>query len=291
MKNATPSDIAIKNILKDIDGLISYAKEFIKEGLNDASVFLIENGNLGKRFDKVLDALEQARVLGYINPERFAQIKTHFYIADNKVFESLIDVSTDYINTNKGGHIADIVERIFPQTEENLFIERMTDLKKSVQICLSKEEKAKAIIKGLAQPVKWENITLLFDGGNFVVFQDKKNLGTYSLTELNFPRFKTRNRNKELRTVRGFLLSLCSYKQKEIRHILNYQDTNNQKLKEKFVKVLQNAFQTNKDPVRKNDVDLIYEPIFDIKFSGDLGVNNFRSGKEEYDDDTEYKDY
>lgn len=278
MKNATPSDIAIKNILKDIDELISYAKDFIKAGHNDAPVFLAESGPLERRFDKVLNALEQARVLGYIKPEQFTQIKEYFYITDNNIFKSLEDVSTDYLNTNKGGHIADIIERIFPQTENNLFIERISGMKKQLEKNLSKEEKAKGLIKGLKQPVRWEDVTMLFDGANIEVIQDDRNIGTYSLDDLNFPKHKTNKQEKILRGVKGLFMSLFFNITDKSISVIDSKDNNNQKLKSSLSKTLCEAFGTNKDPIKITDG--VYRPIFIARFGGELRIDEHRSGGE-----------
>lgn len=281
MKNATPSDIAIKNTIKDIDDLISFVKDFIKSGHNDASVFLIESGPLVRRFDKILNALEQLKTLGYISENQFAQIKSHFYIKDNVVADALLDVSTDYLNTNKGGHIADIVEGIFPQSESNLFVERVSEIKKLLQKSLSKEEKAKGLIKGLKQPVRWEDITMLFDGASIEVIQDDRNLGTYSLDDLNFPKHRTSNQEKILRGVKGFFMSLFFNVTDKSISVIDSKDNNNQKLKSGLSKVLCEAFDTNKDPVEIKDG--VYRPVFIARFGGVLRVDEHRSGGQLFD--------
>jgi hypothetical protein len=281
MKNATPSDIAIKNVLKDIDELISYAKDFIKVGHNDAPVFLAECGPLERRFDKVLNALEQARVLGYITQEQFTQIKKYFYIMDDNASQSLENVSTNYLNTNKGGHIADIVERIFPQTENNLFIERMSEMKKLLEKSLSKEEKVKGLIKGLKQPIRWEEVILLFDGANIDVIQDDRNLGKYSLDDLNFPKLRTNKQDKILRGVKGIFMSLFFNKTDKSISVIDSKDNNNQKLKSSLSKILCEAFGTNKDPIEITDG--VYRPVFIARFGGELRINEHRSGGELFD--------
>jgi hypothetical protein len=278
MKNATPSDIAIKNTIKDIGDLISFAKDFIKSGHNDASIFLTENGPLKQRFDKVLNALEQLRTLGYISGNQFAQVKGYFCIQDDAVAEALLNISTDYLNTNKGGHIADIVEGIFPQSESNFFVERISNIKKLLEKNLSREEKAKGFIKGLKQPVRWEDVIILFDGANIEVVQDDKKLGIYSLDDLNFPKHRTNKQEKILRGVKGLFMSLFFNKTDNSVSVIDSKNNNNQKLKSSLSKILCEAFGTNKDPITISDG--VYRPVFTARFGRDLRVNDHRSGGE-----------
>jgi hypothetical protein len=270
MKNATPSDIAIRNVINDIDELISYAKGFIKASHNDASEFLNEYVPLGKKFDSVLSGIEQIRTLGYINSAQFEKIKIHFYITDEDVFKSLEDVSTDYLNTNKGGHIADIIERIFPQTEENLFIERMNNLKESLNKALSKEEKTRSIVKGLKGNFLWEKITIMLKGIEVDVFQDNRKLGEYTLDDLGFPKAKGQS------NVRGLFMGFF-FDNKKTGILLFSEKNKNQALKKILSAVLRNAFSTNIDPI-EIDENKVYKPKFKVKTGGMLRINEHRSG-------------
>lgn len=271
MKDATPSDIAIRNVLKDIDELISYAKDFIKAGHNYASDFLSESSSLAYRFDKIINSIEQLKNLGYIKENQFTQIKNLFYIKDNSVANALLDVSTDYLNTNKGGHIADIVDGVFPQTESNLFLERMIDLKNSLSNTLSKEEKTRAIVKGLRGDFSWERITIYFKGDEVDICQDDRNLGEYTLEALGIPKPKGKS------NVKGLFVGLFIDDERTGVLLFSKDNNKNQALKKRLTSILCNAFDTNKDPI-KRDVNGIYTPIFKAKTGGLLRINDHPSG-------------
>lgn len=272
MKNATPSDIAIKNILKDIDELISYAKDFIKAGHNDASVFLAENGGLVSKFDMVTEALQQLKILGYLTESQFTKIKNHFYIKDDVISDALLNISTDYLNTNKGGHIADIVERIFPQTESNLFIERMLELKKEIENTLSKQEKTKGIVKGLRGDFSWRRITIYLKGEEVDICEDNRNLGEYTLDKLGISKPKGKS------NVRGFFIGLFVDDERTGILLASKKNNKNQALKKRLTAILCNAFDKNIDPIEIDEYHN-YAPIFKAKLGGELRSNDHPSGK------------
>lgn len=279
MKNATPSDIAIRNVLKDIDELISYAKDFIKAGHNYASDFLSENSSLAHRFDKIINSIEQLKNLGYIKENQFTQIKNLFYIKDDSIANALLDVSTDYLNTNKGGHIADIVDGIFPQTESNLFIERMLVLKKTLENTLSKTEKSKAVIKDLRGNFSWERITIYLTGQQVEVKQDDRNLGEYSFDDLGLPKAKGES------NVRGLFLGFFLDNEQTGKLLFSENNNKNQALVTKLNTILCNAFDTNIKPIEIGQ-NKIYKSKFKAKTGGELGINDHRSGRtlpEEYE--------
>jgi hypothetical protein len=162
--------------------------------------------------------------------------------------------------------------------EQKSFIERVSEVKKLLQKSLSREEKVKGLIKGLKQPVRWEDITILFDGANIEVIQDDRNLGTYSLDDLNFPKHKTNKQDKILRGVKGLFMSLFFNTTDKSVSVIDSKDNNNQKLKSGLSKVLCEAFGTNKDPIEIRNGE--YRAIFIARFGGDLRVNEHRSGGE-----------
>lgn len=272
MKNATPSDTAIKNVIKDIDEIISYAKDFIKAGHNYASDFLNESSSLAYKFDKIINSIEQLKNLGYIKENHFTQLKNLFYIKDDSVANALLDVSTDYLNTNKGGHIADIVDGIFPQTEQNLFISRLLEQKELLKNFLSKEERTKAIVKGLRGDFSWRKITIYLKGEEVDIYQDQRNLGEYKLDKLGIPKPKGQS------SVRGFFIGLFIDDERTGVLLFSKKNNKNQALKKKITAILCNAFGTNIDPIEIDEYHN-YTPIFKAKLGGELRSNDHRSGK------------
>jgi hypothetical protein len=284
MKNVTPKNNAIANIVKKVDDLILYAKDFIKLGKAHAPVFTSENESLSNRFNDTVVAIEQINLLGYLSETQFNKIKAHFYIKSGLVEKSLLETSVEFLNSKTRGQIADVVEGIFLQSENNLFIDRMYSLKNELRKCLSKEERSKEQIVGLKQPIIWEQITIILKGVEIQVNQNNKDLGDYHLYELGFP--KVKNRLSKNRTVVNFFISLFF---PDNSGLLDSQNNSNQKLKGSLSKILNNVFNTNKDAI-EIDRHKTYRAKFITKFGGDLKINDFSSGKMLTEQD-EYADY
>lgn len=153
-------------------------------------------------------------------------------------------------------------------------------LKKVVSKKLSKKEKAKAIIQGLIKPVKWGDITLIFNGSTVKVKQNSKSLGEYSLSDLGMPKIT----KKGGRSVPRFFMCLFISQQKQAFDFLSSSNNTNQKHKGKLSEILKNAFGTAIDPIYIDDKSHQYTSLFKVSFGGELSINDHRSGGALYDE-------
>jgi hypothetical protein len=266
MKNPA-SDTGIKNIIQKIDDLILYTADFIKSGKAHVSIFLNESNDLSSRFADITNAIEQVNLLGYFSERQFQQIESLFHINDDAIESALLEISTGFLD-----RVGDVVEGVFPQTQENIFVGRLRLLKSELKKCISRAERSKSIIIRLKQPILWENITLILKGTEIEIKQDKTSLGDYHLYALGFP--KVRNRVNTRRNVLGLFISLFCTDKSEL---LDSTNNNNQKLKSSLSKILCGAFNTHKDPIV---IELgLYKARFITRFGGDLRVNDYLSGK------------
>lgn len=283
MKNATPSEIAIKKIIDMVDDLINFATELVNSKKNYAVDLIDENdtqGELHRKLDFIIKSIEQINTLGFLKENQFKAIKSNFYIEDEKVFEIVFPLISNAGNYK--GHIEDIIDGEFTQSKDNLFLERMINLKKTLKNCLSKEEKTKGIIAGIKSPVVWEKITMIFNGDTLKIKQDNLITGEYTLMELGFPKIKTE------RTVTGLFYSLFVRENQPKNNLLLSTDNKNQKIKSNLSKILCNAFNTNIDPINIDKYGF-YKARFKTHLSGELYENKYASGgflneNQEYED-------
>ncbi len=272
MKNATPSEIAIRKIIDMVDDLINFSTELVKDKKNYAVDLVDQNdiqGELHRKLDFIIQSVEQINTLGLLKENQFKAIKSNFYIQDEKVFEivfPLISTSGNY-----RGHIEDIVDGEFNQPKENLFISRMKELKNSLKNCLSKEEKTKGIITGLKNPIIWEKVTMIFNGDTLKIKQENSIVGEYTLAELGFPKIKTE------RTVTALFYSLFVRENQPNNNLLLSTDNKNQKIKSNLSKIFCNAFNTNNDPIGIDKYGF-YKAKFKTSLSGELYENTYSSG-------------
>jgi hypothetical protein len=283
MKNATPSEIAIKKIIDMVDDLINFATELVNSKKNYAVDLIDKNdtqGELHRKLDFIIKSIEQINTLGFLKENQFKAIKSNFYIKDEKVFEIVFPLISN--SGNYKGHIEDIIDGEFTQSKDNLFLERMNNLRKALKNCLSKEEKTQGIIKGLKKPLNWEQVVMIFNGDTLKIKQNDKTIGEYTLEELGFPKIKTE------RTVTGLFYSLFVRENQPKNNLLLSTDNKNQKIKSNLSKILCNAFNINIDPISIDKYGF-YKARFKTHLSGELYENRYASGgflneNQEYED-------
>ena len=196
--------------------------------------------------EKTLAASKLYSILGKINSKIDGTLG--IFISHNELKENFINAFRNGIKQNcilihGKSNIEDIIDGEFTQSKDNLFLERMINLKKTLKNCLSKEEKTKGIIAGIKSPVIWEKITMIFNGDTLKIKQDNFVIGEYTLMELGFPKIKTE------RTVTGLFYSLFVRENQPKNNLLLSTDNKNQKIKSNLSKILCNAFNTNIDPI------------------------------------------
>lgn len=174
-------------------------------------------------------------------------------------------------------------------SEEN-FVERTFKIGKYFELALSeikeilenkniKKEPSK--INGLIQPIRWQNITIIYNGENIKIKQDDTTLGEYNLEDLGMPKV----RKTKLKGVRQLFTSLFfpeTYKENSVLLGTNYV---NQKNKSNLSKILKKVFETNVDPIYIDTKTKKYIPYFKISLSEDYAINDFPSGIRLYDKD------
>ncbi len=279
MKNATPSDMAIQKILSKIEDFINHCCFYFIDGNEPNPDELFSDEKLEEMYQKIVSAIENLNNLGYIGDKEFEQVRGLLNTVDDDVLYRA-GLCFDSNDVKKKLHLLDLLPTVTfeDKLDSSPFLKRFLKINDLLTKQLSREEKARKLITGLKQPVVWEQITIYFNGNEVEIKQNDRSLGVYSLTGLNFPKQKTNKGEKALRTSRGFFMALFFSTTKSVGEILSYEDNNNQKLKSSISKILCDAFNTNKDPIRKNNG--IYEPIFNARFSAELRVNEHRSGGE-----------
>lgn len=140
---------------------------------------------------------------------------------------------------------------------------------------------AKKKIKNLKNPIRWENITLLFNTDSVKIKQDSTLLGEYTLKELGVPKLRKNQSNG----VYSFFTRLFFKEHYIHSDILSVKDKNNQKLKSNLSKILREAFNTNKDPISIDQKTGKYIPLFKVGVGNDYRINNYHSGRRLYDKD------
>ncbi len=275
MKNATPSEIPITKIIEQIKDLITFSEDLISKGDATARDILIDDKDqyreLYKKFEIIIQSLKQLNNLGYFNEEQYKRIADNFFIKDENILDIAMDnLGPSFIDT-KEGYIQDIVTDIYPETKENRFVVKLKIIVEELKKCISKTTKASSVIKGLKQPIIWEQITIILKGFEVEIKQDNKSLGEYNIQDLGFSKVKG------LRNISGFFFSLFIKETQKVSSILNSKKNENQKLKSSLSKVLTNAFNTNKDPI-EIDKNGLYKAKFKTHSGAELRVNEHRSG-------------
>jgi hypothetical protein len=286
MKNATPSEIPITKIIEQTKDLIAFSEDLISKGDATSRDILIDDKDqyreMYKKFETIIQSLKQLNNLGYFSKEQYKRITDNFFIKD----ENILDIATGILSPSfidtKEGYIQDIVTDIYPEVKENRFVIRLKTILEELKKCISKTTKASNVIKGLKQPIVWEQITIILKGLEVEIKQNKKSLGDYSIEDLGFPKFKG-NRN-----VTAIFFSLFTKETEKVSSILDSKNNKNQKLKSSLFKILINVFNTNKDPI-EIDKKGLYKAKFRVSTGGELRINEHRSGGQ-FLDNYDYED-
>lgn len=252
MKNATPSKgHPVKTVLKLLE---------------DLSAEIITSFTSRKAYDK--------RPVEYFL-EKFQKVKdrtirlyeSHFF--DEKGLERIEqDIFTPLDTAN--------------DVDFSLLLSSFDKLKLILEKKISKDEKIKGVIKGITHPVRWENITIIYDGDFIKVKQNTKSLGQYSLSEIGIPKI-TPKRSSGVAKI-FLLLFLKDELQPSQQDILVSSNTNNHKNKSNLSKILCSAFGTNADPIKIDLETRLYAPIFRATYGGNLKLNEYRSGRKLYEE-------
>lgn len=286
MKNATPSEIPITKIIEQIKNLITFSEDLISKGDATARDILIDDKDqyreLYKKFEIIIQSLKQLNNLGYFNEEQYKRIADNFFIKDENILDiAMENLGPSFIDT-KEGYIQDIVTDIYPETKENRFVIKLKIIVEELKKCISKTTKASSVIKGLKQPIVWEQITIILKGLEVEVKQNEKSLGDYSIEDLGFPKFKG------LRNVTALFFSLFTKETEKVSSILDSKNNKNQQLKSSLSKILSNAFNINKDSI-EIDRKGLYKAKFRVSTGGELRINEHRSGGQ-FLDNYDYED-
>lgn len=286
MKNATPSEIPINKIIEQTKDLIVFSQNLVTNNNATAGDVALDNNGLYsklyRKFEAIIQSIKQLNNLGYFSEEQYKRISENFYIKDDAVLDIAIDIlSSSFIDT-KEGYIQDIVTDIYPEVKENRFVSKIQIILEELKKCISKTTKASSVIKGLKQPIVWEQITIILKGLEVEIKQNEKSLGDYSIEDLGFPKFKG------LRNVTAIFFSLFTEEIEKVSSILNSRNNKNQQLKSSLFKILSNTFNTNKDPIEIGRGGL-YKAKFKTSTGGELRINEHKSGGQ-FLDNYDYQD-
>lgn len=142
-------------------------------------------------------------------------------------------------------------------------------------------KKTSFVIEKLKTPIKWENITLIFNTDSLKIKQDSTILGTYTLKEIGIPKLRKTKSN----SVYHFFFSLFLTDHYGANDLLLVTNNNNQKNKSNLSKILRNAFSTNKNPIGIDKKTNKYIPLFKVSAGEDFRINDHRSGGKLYEKD------
>lgn len=163
----------------------------------------------------------------------------------------------------------------------SLLLISLDNLKHKLEKKISRDEKIKGVVKGIKKPMRWEDITIIYDGDSIKVKQHDKSLGKYSLLDIGIPKITPRRTGGVARLFLLFFLK-DELSKNQLDTLLS-SNSDNHKNKSNLSKMLCSAFGTNIDPIKIDSKTKLYSPIFKATYGGDLKLNEYPSGGHFYD--------